>query len=283
MEYSFVIPCYRSGLSIRNVINEIDNEMRKRDLILYEIIMVNDGSPDNTWDVLKELKQERENRIIINLSKNFGQHAALMAGFSVCSGEFIVTVDDDLQTPINKIWELREKIDSGYDVVSARYTARYGISIARKAGTKLNRFMMKWLIGNPNEAIVSVFMMARKYVIEEIIKYQQPYPYLSGLVIRTTHNIANVEMEQKNRAHGSSGYSFKKLVSLWINGFTAFSLKPLRMAVFFGVAVALLGFLLGIYIVIRKIIYPEIVMGWSSIMSVVLMTGGVSLKQISSG
>lgn len=280
IEYSFVIPCYKSALSIRDVVNEIDREMVKGKIENYEIIMVNDNSPDDTWEILKQLSKETDNRICIDLSRNFGQHAALMAGFHYCSGKYVITVDDDLQTPIEKIWLLKAKMDEGYDIVSARYNVREGFSIKRQIGTMMNRLMIRWLVGMPNNATVSVFLMAKKFVIEEMIKYEQPYPYISGLAVRTTHNIANVEMDQNNRVYGASGYSFHKLLKLWINGFTAFSLKPLRIADFLGIITAICGFIMGGTVIVRKLINPAIAMGWSSIVSLLLIIGGVIMLML---
>ena len=275
MEYSFVIPCYRSHDSIREVVEEIDSEMRKGNVSDYEIIMVNDCSPDDTLTILKQLVSEDERRICVNLAKNVGQHSALMAGFGVCRGDFVVTADDDLQTPIEEVWSLRKKLDEGYDVVSASYTEREGFNIGRKMGSFLNGLMSKWLIEAPKDKSVSIFLMARKFVIDEIIQYDNPYPYISGLVFRTTHNVASVEMKQKRRAHGESGYTFKKLLSLWMNGFTAFSLKPLRIADVLGAITALTGLIMGIVIIIRKLIGSPVASGWSSLMSVNLIMSGV--------
>lgn len=280
MDYSFVIPCYCSATSIREVVREIDCEMDKGHVTDYEIIMVNDCSSDGTWQVLTELAKEDKRRVCLNLAKNVGQHAALMAGFRQCQGDLIVTLDDDLQTPIEGIRALKEKLDEGYDVASSHYTSREGFSWKRRFGSLMNRLMRQWLIDGPKGVTVSVFMMARRFVIDEIIRYDNPYPYLGGLVLRTTHNIANVEMHQKRRVYGHSGYNFLKLISLWMNGFTAFSLKPLRIADVMGIFTAVCGFIMGIVVIIRKLVYPRIALGWSSLMSVSLIMSGVIMLML---
>lgn len=279
-EFSFVIPCYGSERSIRDVVHGIDQEMRRGGCHDYEVIMVNDCSPDHTWDVLRELCDEADNRVCIGLTRNFGQHAALMAGFHYCTGKFVVTVDDDLQTPIGEFWNLKKKLDGGYDVVSASYRLREGFSLGRRISSGINRFMVKWLIGTPNNATVSVFMVARAFVIKEMIKYEQPYPYLPGLAVRATHNIANVGMDQDKRVYGKSGYSFRRLFMLWLDGFTAFSLKPLRVADFAGIMVAMFGFVMGAVIIVRKILNPDVLLGWSSIVSVILLVGGMVMVML---
>ncbi len=280
MRYSIVIPCYRSVLSIRDVVAEIDSQMAAHGEDSYEIVMVNDCSPDGTLNVLKELCDESEKRICVDLAKNSGQHAALMAGFRVSSGDFVITVDDDLQTPVEGIWKLKDKLDEGYDMVCAKYTEKDGVKAGRMLGTKLNRAMMHWLLEVPKDATISVFMIVRRFVIDEIVKYEQPYPFLAGLFMRTTRNIANVEMTQKSRAHGSSGYTLKKLLALWLDGFTAFSLKPLRIADIFGIIAAIAGVILGVVIIIRKIINPGIALGWSSTASIMLIMGGAVMLML---
>ena len=280
MEYSFVIPCYRSENSIRSVVEEIDREMSKGNVSDYEIIMVNDCSPDGTWRVLRELAAEDERRVCVDLAKNVGQHAALMAGFGQCRGDYVVTSDDDLQTPIDCVWALREKLDEGYDVVTSHYVAREGFSLGRKIGSFMNRIVGRWLIDSPKDTVVSAFLMARKFVIDEIVRYENPYPYLSGLVFRTTHNVGNVEMKQNRRPYGRSGYTFGKLLSLWMNGFTAFSLKPLRIADVVGAITALIGFILGLVIIIRKLVNPAVAAGWTSLMSVNLILSGFMMLML---
>ena len=280
MEYSFVIPCYRSEKTISLVVEEIDLEMKKGNCSDYEIIMVNDCSPDGTWRVLQELAKQDGRRVCVNLAKNVGQHAALMAGFGQCRGEYVVTSDDDMQTPINEIWALRKKLDEGYDVATSLYTEREGFSLGRKLGTLMNNIMSRWLIDAPKGVYASIFLMARKFVIDEIVRYDNPYPYLAGLVFRTTHNVANVEMKQNPRAGGSSGYNFWKLFSLWMNGFTAFSLKPLRIADVLGVITAMVGFIMGLVIIIRKITNPSIAAGWTSIMSINLLLSGIMMLML---
>ena len=139
----------------------------------------------------------------------------------------------------------------------------------------MSRFMENWLIDKPKGIRLSTFFVARDFVIKEMIKYDQPYPFVIGLIARVTSNIANVEMDQKGRASGNSGYNFKKLLHLWLNGFTAFSIKPLRMASIIGFISSALGILSGIIIIIRKILDSSVMIGWSSVISVVLIMRGI--------
>lgn len=274
---SFVIPCYCSELTVEKVVQQIKDTMKNIKEYDYEIILVNDGSKDNTCKVLKSLATSASKVKAIDLAKNSGQHAALLAGFNQVSGELVVTVDDDGQTPVENLPLMMEKLEEGYDIVSAKYVKRNQPSKFRRMGTWMNKKMVKYLLECPDDVTFSVFSLYRRFVIDEVIKYDQPYPYLKGLVLRITHNIGNVEMEQRAREVGQSGYSFGKLISLWLNGFTAFSIKPLRLATMCGTISAGCGFLFAIITLIRKLVVVHIQVGWSSLISIMLFLGGIVL------
>lgn len=273
---SFVIPCYASGMTIQNVIDELKETIHTDGRYDYEVIMVNDCSPDNTYEIITNICRENSNMLGINLAKNFGQHAALMAGFNHISGEVIVCLDDDGQTPANEVFKLIEKIEAGYDVVYASYENKKH-TLIRNMGSNFNRKMTESLLDKPKDLYISSYFAVRRFIIDHIVEYQHSYPYVIGLVLRTTKNITNVPINHKEREHGTSGYTMKKLLSLWINGFTAFSVKPLRIATFSGSFVAMLGFLYTLYTIINKLINPEVPLGWSSTMAAVMLIGGLIL------
>ena len=274
---SFVIPCYCSEKSVGNVIDEVVKTVTDDGRYDYEIICINDFSRDNTLDVLKGLAEENKKIKVINLSRNFGQHSALMAGFNYVSGDIVVCLDDDGQNPPSEMFKLIDKLEEGYDLVSAKYKQEKRRSLIRKLGTKVSFWMSSYFIGKPKNIDLNSYYVFKRYVVDEIIKYKNAYPFVHGLILRITRNMANVEIEHKTREHGKSSYSFKKLLSLWMNGFTAFSEKPLRLASFFGVLCSLGGFAYGIVTIIRKILYPEIPTGYSSIMTAVLMLSGITM------
>lgn len=277
MKISFVIPCYNSSNNIRGVLNEIRDAMGERQEVAYEIVLVNDCSKDNTADVIKKFAREDKHVIAIDLAKNAGQPNALLAGFNHVSGDYIMTSDDDGQTPVGRVFDFLAEINKGYDVVCARYTERNQPSLFRRMGTRLNTKMSDWLIEKPKGTYMASFFMAKRYIIDEMIRYQQPYPYIAGLILRTTQNIGNLDMEQRERNSGSSGYNLGKLLKLWINGFTAFSIKPLRIAASLGVGFGVAGFVLAIITIIRKLLIANIQVGWSSLISVNLIVGGIIL------
>lgn len=274
---SFVIPCYASEKTIELVVDEVNAEMKSLEKYEWEYILVNDCSPDGTFDSIRELCRKHDNITGINLARNFGQHAALMAGFNHVSGDIIVCLDDDGQTPGNEVGKLIEKIEEGYDVVYAEY-AHKKHSGFRNLGSMFNSKMTEVLLDKPKDLFISSYFATKRFIIDEMIKYEHAFPYVIGLVLRTTKNIANVSVEHRNRMEGQSGYSIKKLISLWANGFTAFSVKPLRLATCLGFFVAAAGFIFAVFLVIRKLLYPaEIMMGWSSTISIMLILGGIIL------
>ena len=273
---SFVIPCYQSARMIPAVVKEIEDAMTRKAETSYEIILVNDASPDGTYLVIKGICESDSHVIGINLAKNFGQHAALMAGMNLSSGEVLVCLDDDGQTPADEVWKLLDKIEEGYDVVYAKYDHKQHSGF-RNFGSRVNSLMTEKLLGKPKELYISSYFAARKFVVDEMIQYKNAYPYVIGLILRTTNKICNVEVTHRERKFGESGYTFRKLIALWVNGFTAFSVKPLRIAAYGGSMTALLGFLYFIFTIINKIRNPRVPLGWSSTMSVILLIGGVIL------
>ncbi len=276
MLVSFVIPCYRSEKTISNVIKEIKQSIDRRLGYTYEIILVNDNSPDNLLDILYKLAIDDKNIKIIDLAKNFGQHSALMAGYGHAKGDIVVSLDDDGQTPANEVFKLIDKLNEGYDVVFAKYSSKKH-SIFRNFGSKVNDIMARILIDKPKDLYLSSYFVAKDFIMKEIIRYKNSYPYVSGLLLRSSNNIANVNVNHRNREIGDSGYNLKNLIKLWVNGFTAFSVKPLRISILIGIIFAILGFLIGLYTIINKFLNPNVPIGWTSTMATLTLIGGIIL------
>lgn len=276
---SFVIPCYRSAQTIGKVVEEIDTTMKNLRAYDYEIVLVNDGSPDDTYRVICALCEQRKNICGISLAGNFGQHAALMAGFRYAHGDITVCLDDDGQTPAAEVGKLLDKIEEGYDVVYAKYAQKQHSGF-RNFGSKVNELMTRLMLGKPKKLYLSSYFAAQKFVVEEMLHYTNPYPYVIGLVLRTTKNIANVQVTHREREVGTSGYTIGKLLGLWFNGFTAFSIKPLRIATTVGCLTACAGFLYGIYTVVKKFINPNVPVGFSAIMAAMVFLGGMIMLML---
>ncbi len=279
---SLVIACYRSEKSVRTVIDEIEQVFSTSKQYDYELFLVNDCSPDNVWPVLKDAADRNERVTAVSLAKNMGRLPALMAGFRMSKGDIVVILDDDGQCPMDRVFDLIAPITgpSDYDVSTAAYPVKKQ-SWFKNFGSKVNEHMTNVILDKPKEIRFNNFTAMRRFVIDEILKYENPYPYLTGLLLRTTHRIACVPMEERDRMYGKTTYTFKKLITLWMNGFTAFSVKPLRLATVVGCFTAVAGFLWGLVIVIQKIVNPgEILAGYSSLMAVLLLIGGMLMLML---
>jgi len=276
---SFVIPCYKSAQTITGVVEEIEGAMKSLPEYTFEIILVNDFPMDDTFSVIEKLARERTNLMGINMARNFGQHSALMAGFQYCTGDIVVCLDDDGQTPADEVGKLLGKIKEGYDVVYAKYEHKKH-SLFRNFGSHVNELMARFLLGKPKSLWVSSYFAARGFVVKEMARYKNPYPYVIGLVLRTTNNVTNVMVNHRERTVGTSGYTFGKLLGLWLNGFTAFSIKPLRIATACGCFCACAGFIYGLYTIIKKMVNPAVPLGWSSMMAMLVFIGGMLMLML---
>ena len=279
MFLSFVIPCYRSEKTVTLVIEEIIKTVSEKNEYDYEIIAVNDCSPDNVYNVLKEYAKKNKKLKVIDLAKNVGKHSALMAAFAEVQGDYVICADDDGQCPIDHLWDLLEPLDNGYDMAIARYPKKKQSGF-KNFGSKMNSAMTKIMLDKPKDFVFSNFVARKRFVCDKIIEYRNPYPYLEGLSLNVTRNIALVPMEERERISGTSGYNLKKSLSLWLNGLTAFSVKPLRVSSLVGVICAIIGFIFGIITIIRKIVYTNISVGWSSTVSIMLFIGGLLMLML---
>ena len=273
---SFVIPCYRSENTISGVVEEIRRTMPTLPQYEYEIVLVNDCSPDNTFAVISELARNDSRITAVDLARNFGQHAALMSGFHHAAGDIVVCLDDDGQTPADEVGKLLEKIEEGYDVVYASYEHKQH-SPFRNWGSRVNAKMTEIMLGKPKELSIPSYLAARRFIVDEMLNYKHCFPYVDGLILRSTRRICNVPVHHRARSEGESGYTVGKLLSLWMNGFTSFSVKPLRIATYLGGFTAFAGFVYAIIIIIKHFIDSTVPEGWSSTMALQLVLGGVIL------
>ena len=274
---SFVIPCYNSTNTLDAVVAEIENTMKDQlPEYDFEIVLVNDCSPDGTtYDKIKEIAKQKTFVKGINLARNFGQPSAVMAAIHYVTGDYVVCGDDDGQTPFDEFPKLFDKIQAGYDIVEAKYDVREKRSLFRKFGTLMNESMATWLINKPKGLDLTSFWCIRKFIADELLRYENPYPYLGGLLLRSSQNACNVSVSHRKRLEGKSGYTVKKLIKLWINGFTSFSIIPLRITTLLGFLISFLGFCFGINIVIKKI-FADMPAGYATIVCLLLLLFGFS-------
>ena len=270
---SITIPCYRSQNTIGKLTEGIGKEMKKHKGYDYEIILVNDCSPDDTFKVISELARKDEHIIAYDLSKNYGESSALMAAFSKATGDYILRMDDDGEHDPKYMFDLINKLEEGYDYVCAEFI-NYHHTLYKRIGSRFNYWFLTKMMDIPKGSIMSSYNVTRKYVIDAILKYENPKPYIDGMVWAVTTRTASVPVEHGYRYAGESGYNFKKSVALWLNGVTSFSVKPLRLASFSGFIFAFAGFMIGLIAVIDKMIHPNVSAGWTSMFATMLFIGG---------
>lgn len=277
---SFVIPCYHSAATLPAVTRQIRQTVLADGRYDYEILLVNDNPADDTWREICRLKQEDPKIFGICMSRNFGQASALMAGYRHVRGDIVVSLDDDGQTPPAEVFRLIDALDEDTDIIYASYPAKHH-SAFRNFGSRVNDWMATWLMGKPKDLYMASYYAARRFVIDEMVKCENPFPYVDGLAVRSTCRFKNVPIDHQDRTEGESGYTFMKLLRLWLNGFTAFSVKPLRVATVMGMVFSLVGFLCAMLVIVRKIILLDgIDAGWSSIVSIVLLLDGILMMML---
>lgn len=272
---SYVIPCYGSENTIKKVVIDLEKLMASQlKKYKYEIILVNDGSPDNLHFVIQKEFSKDKNVQYIRLAKNFSQHNAVMAGLNHASGNIVVCMDDDGQTSVLEIPKLISALSDDVDVVYAKYSEKKHNKF-RNFGSKINDYMLKLMLNKPKDLYISSFFAMKSYVKDEMIKYNNPYPYLGGLILRITNRIINIDVEHFERLEGTSGYNLKKLLKLYVNGLTNFSVKPLRISLMFSICFIIIAMIIAIVLIFNKILNPATPIGWTSTMILILLVGAV--------
>ena len=275
---SVVIPCYRSSGTIGKVVR-LTREELIRGGYDYEFVLVNDKSPDATYEAIAQLAEEDPNVVAIDFAKNQGQHNALMAGLRHAQGDYMLLMDDDMQTHPSQCLKLVDELHAGgHDVVFARWK-EHKEAWWRLLGSNFATWSMRVMTHRPKEIYSSNFLVMRKHVRDEVIRYEGPYVYIQGLIFRSTANIVNVDVEHFDREQGTSGYTLKTLMRLWF-AILNFSMMPLRLASILGIAFGLIGFFSGVGVVIAKILNPAMAAGWPSIMAVLLFCSGIILMSL---
>lgn len=275
MLVSVVIPCYNSERSIREVVELVMQEFKQFDGYDCEFVLVNDCSPDHTFEEIRTLSADYPCVKGIDLMRNFGQHNALMCGLNYAEGDLVLGMDDDLQTHPSQIGKLLNKIAEGYDIVYGVYRGHKN-SPLKNFTSWLNKVSSRILLQRPKEIESSNFWIITKQVRDEVIRYTGFNPYVDGIFYRVSHNIGNVVVEHHKREYGHSGYTLKKMLRLWLAYFN-YSVIPLRIASVIGTLTAVIGFIAGIVTIIRKLIDPTMTVGWASLMSIQLFLFGIVL------
>jgi glycosyltransferase involved in cell wall biosynthesis len=273
---SFVIPVYNGSQTISAVVDRI---ARSFDTVQYEVILVNDGSQDDSERTCRRLAAEYPGIVrFIHLARNFGEHNAVLAGLRQTSGQAVAVLDDDGQNPPEEVWALWDHLqNTGRDVVYGRYRLKQH-SWFRNFGSRFNDRMANWLLKKPKEIYLSSFKVMNRFLVNEVIRYRGPFPYIDGLIFRTTRNIGQIEVEHRERLAGQSNYTLRRLVRLWLNMFLGFSIAPLRISVVVGLLTSLFSIALLFGIVIDKIAWnPDVPVGIPTVLTCIALFAGVQL------
>jgi undecaprenyl-phosphate 4-deoxy-4-formamido-L-arabinose transferase len=243
----------------------------------HELIIVNDGSRDGTEAIALKLTRESQLPMkFLSLSRNFGEHNAVLAGLRAVSGRYIVTMDDDLQNPPSEALKLLAVAEAEKrDVVFGVYEHKEH-SWWRNAGSWLTNRIADFVVDKPRKLYLCSFRCLSRFVVDEIAKSRTPYPYIDGLIFQVTQNVGTVSVRHVERAEGSSGYNFRKLIRLWISMLVNVSVLPLRLMTLAGMITSALGFLAVIEVVIEHLLHNQPT-GWSSLMAAILVLSGTQL------
>ncbi|TCI00356.1 glycosyltransferase [Roseococcus sp. SYP-B2431] len=269
---SIVVPVYRGAATVGRLVEALS---KLRPAGGLEIILVNDGSPDESGDVCRRLAETATVPLTyIEHARNFGEHNAVMTGLRHARGAYVINMDDDLQNPPEEVVRLYDHARlGGWDVVYTRY-AKKEHEGWRNLGSRFANWVADQLMDKPKGLYLSSFRCMSAMVVREVTKYSGPYPYIDGLVMQVTQRIASIEVAHYAREEGQSNYTMRRLIRLWLNLATNFSVLPLRLAIFAGAGMGALGFILAVFVVVEAF-FRETPSGWASSMTLMLLIAGV--------
>lgn len=279
--YSVVVPVYNSEHTLNELYNRLNKVFTETVQEPFELILVDDGSKDRSYQVMEELRAADSRVKIIQMARNFGQHPALLCGFSHAEGDFIITMDDDLQHPPEEIPKLINTIKEreDVDVIIASYEGRKHGPI-RRLGTKVSVWATSKMLGKDPNLQITSFRLIRRFLVEAILQTNTYLPQIGNLLVLTSNRIINVPVHHAQRAYGRSGYSFKRLVKDFLYDITAHTAFPLLMVKNLGILSFVVSACLGIFYLIRYFCFGVSVEGWTSLMLVLLAFFGITLLSI---
>ena len=277
---SIIIPVFNSENTIETLVNNIAKVLG--DAYQFEVILINDSSEDNSEKKCKLLVEKFSNVSLFSLSKNFGEHNAIMAGLNKCTGDYAVIMSDDLQHSADSLLELIkygiEKKDN-FDVIYTYYNKKK-YNFFKNIGSKFNDIVANFLLTKPKNLYLSSFKFINRFLITEIIKYQSPFTYIDGLILGTTNKIGKIKIEHSERVHGKSGYTLMKMIQLWSNMSTSFSIFPLRLSLLMGSVLSCVGFIFALIFIFNKLFNNIFPTGTAAIFVAVIIFSGVILVSV---
>jgi len=275
-DLSLVVPVYNGSRTIGPLVERIAMVFAST---TFEIVLVNDGSEDDSEMACTKLTEKfPQNVTFVHLSRNFGEHSAVLAGLSHARGRYVAVLDDDGQNPPEEVARMLEALKSNnFDVVYGHYIEKKH-SWFRNAGSRFNDRIATIMLHKPKDLYLSSFKIMNRFLVDEIIKYRGPYPYTDGLIYRATRKIGQLPVEHRASVSGPSRYTFRKLVRLWLNMFLNFSIKPLRLSVYVGLFASCLSIVALIAILIDKFwITPNLTVGIPTVLGSIVFFAGIQL------
>ncbi len=276
VELSFVIPVYNGAHSIGPVVERIHELYAD---LGFEVVLVNDGSQDDTEAACRTLSERHPDSVIfVHLAKNFGEHNAVLAGLNHATGAYVAVLDDDGQNPPEEVRRMYDAIRAGrHDVVYGRYRVKHH-STFRNLGSWFNDRIANVMLKKPRDLYLSSFKVMNQFLVDEITRYRGPFPYIDGLILRTTRNIAQLDVEHRGEPTGRSNYTLRKLFLLWLNMFLSFSITPLRVAALIGTLSSLVSLvLLGAIVIDKLYVNPDVAVGIPTVLVTIVFFSGVQL------
>lgn len=276
MLISLIVPVFNEEKAIPLFLTEV-MENKLLQLYHFEIIFINDGSSDQTEQIINEQARQHNNIVAINFSRNFGKEAALLAGIFQSTGEAIIPIDVDLQDPLEVIPKLIEKWQEGYDVVLAKRIDRSSDTFLKRITSKIFYMVYNKIVDNKIEGNVGDFRLMSRQAIDAVKQLPENNLFMKGLLSWVGFPTTVVEYTRAERSIGNSKFNFWKLVNLALEGITSFSSVPLRFWSYLGGTVALISFIFAMKIILSKLILDNPVPGYSSLMVAILFLGGIQL------
>jgi undecaprenyl-phosphate 4-deoxy-4-formamido-L-arabinose transferase len=274
---SIVVPVYRSAECLGPLIAAIDGALAPTGLA-YEVILVNDGSPDDSWSVVASLCRDHPKVVGVDLRRNFGQDNAILTGLRIARGRAVAIMDDDLQHDPRDLPALLARLDAGADVVYADFRVKRQ-SAWKNLGSWFNGKVAEWVLEKPPGIYLSPYKVIRREVAELICRYDGPEPYVDGLLFQVTSRFDQVPVEHHPRYAGRGNYTLLRSVAVWSRLATNFSVRPLRLVTWCGLGLGALGGVLASVVVAYRLLHPErfvaALAGWASLMVTSLVVGGI--------
>jgi undecaprenyl-phosphate 4-deoxy-4-formamido-L-arabinose transferase len=271
---SIVVPVYNGAESV----GELCDALERLEIAGgHEIVLVNDGSPDNSLAVCREIvARSRIPVTLVDLARNYGEHNAVMAGLRHATGAHVITMDDDLQNPPEEVTRLLAHAQAtGNDVVYTYYDEKQH-AWWRNLGSRFTNWVAGFVLDKPKDLYLSTFRCMSAFVVREVTRYEGPFPYVDGLLLQVTQNIGSLLVTHLPRAVGRSNYTMRRLVRLWMSMFVNFSVMPLRISTLTGFALSAFGAVGGMAAFVEAVFF-EPPAGWASLMAAVLLISGVQL------